>query len=637
MNSAEAGSSVVERIAKINTILSGLAALVGASAWFQPSVAGSDLWWHLAAGREIVATGSVPTVDHFSFTFSGRPWMHHEWLWGTGYWLVYRISPEAVALVNLALLFAVFGVAWAVALRHCGSRLGAGLALWAAAATSYWFLDIRPHEVTLLFVGVVLLTRQQPFARWLWAPLMVLWCNLHGGFVFGFGAIGLFVAVETLENSLERRRLAADPTLWLGLALAGLAFLCNPWGWHILEYPAAYLNSDSPFRAILEWQPPPFDLDPRNFSGRFFWLLAAVLAGGVIETIARVRGGRRAGDLYLIALAAVTSAMALTSRRFIPLFALTSLPLAARSFATASAALRVRLPPSTSSAAERVLPALALAVGLLLWRDVRLFPNPLERWTEYYLYPRAGLRYLQALGVGSRILNYYNWGGFIWLHAPQLHVLIDGRANTLYDERTYDDYVSLLSDAGNARERLAIYAPDSALLPIGRGSLAAKLASQYGWQLVYTDNICAVLLPPGSPRLREPLPNADEVLRDEPDWQLARASGFTARGQPAAAREIAEAVIAREPLAARAYGELADAWASERNLSGIATAIARGIDAEPRFEPTLRQFESAAYRVAGQPALALAALQRGIPRGPFSRPEGVLQDIQQLEAGLASR
>jgi len=630
-------SKLVERMAKINAGLAVLAAIAGASAWFQPSVAGSDLWWHLAAGREIVASGTVPTVDHFSYTLAGHPWMHHEWLWGTGYWLVYRIWPEAVALANLALLFAVFGVAYAVALRHTRSRLGAGAALWAAAATSYWFLDIRPHEVTLLFVGIVLLTRQAPLARWLWAPLMALWCNLHGGFVFGFGAIGLFVLVETLERSLERGRPALDPTLWLGAALAGLAFLCNPWGWHILEYPAAYLNSDSPFRAILEWQAPPFDLDPRGFSGRFFWLLAAVLGGGAVEIHGRLRAGRRGGDLYLVSLAAVTSAMALTSRRFIPLFALSSLPLAARLLATLASAARKRLPERAATLAKRALPAAALAVALLLWRDVRLFPYPLERWTESYLYPRAALRYLQALGVGSRMLNYYNWGGFIWLHAPEMHVLIDGRANTLYDERTYDDYVALISDAGNTPERLAIYAPDSALLPIGQNTLAANLASRYGWRMVYADNIAAVLLPPGSPRLREPLPSPDAVLGDETDWLLVRAGTLTARGQPAAARELAEQVIARDPLAARAYGELANAYASEHNPAGIAASIERGIAAEPRFALTLRQFESSAYQAADQPALALQALERGVPRGPFSRPEQILREIELLRRQLASR
>src|SRR5262249_1038857 len=155
------------------------------------------------------------------------------------------------------------GVAW----RHCEDGLSAALALWAAAATCYWFLDIRPHEVTLLFVGIVVATRAHPLARWLWAPLMVLWCNLHGGFVFGLGAIGLFALVESAEESLAAGRLRIDATLWIGVAAAAFAFLCNPWGWRILEYPAAYLDSNSPFRSILEWQKPPFSLDMRWFSG----------------------------------------------------------------------------------------------------------------------------------------------------------------------------------------------------------------------------------------------------------------------------------------------------------------------------------------------------------------------------------
>src|SRR5512143_3906768 len=117
-------------MAKINRALAVAAALIGAAAWFQPSVAGSDLWWHLAAGREIVAQRGVSTVDHFSFTFAGQPWMHHEWLWGTSYWLVYQLAPDAVALANLALIFAVFAVWFAIARSHSGSDLGAGAALW---------------------------------------------------------------------------------------------------------------------------------------------------------------------------------------------------------------------------------------------------------------------------------------------------------------------------------------------------------------------------------------------------------------------------------------------------------------------------------------------------------------------------
>jgi hypothetical protein len=625
-------------MAKINRYLAPLVALFGAGAWFQPSVAGSDLWWHLAAGREIAAQRSVSTVDHFSFTFGGQPWMHHEWLWGTSYWLVYRIAPDAVAVANLALIFVIFAVWLRVTWRHCESPLAAGLALWLAAATSYWFLDIRPHEVTLLFVGIVLATRREPWARWLWAPLMAFWCNLHGGFVFGLGAIGLFALVETLESSLESRRLRIDPTLWLGVALALLAFLCNPWGWRILEYPAAYLNAGSPFRAILEWQSPPFDLDPRSFSGRFFWLLAIALPGAALELRARVRGGQGAGDLYLVALAGVTGAMAITSRRFIPLFALTSLPLTARLFATLVELAARRIPERIQARAGAAVTALALLASLWLWRDVRLFPHPLARWTESYLYPRAGLRYLQALGTGPRILNYYNWGGFMMLNAPELKVLIDGRANTIYSERVYNDYVSMIGVSDGLPARLALYAPDAALLPVGGESLASALASpRFGWQVVYADDVCAVLLPPGSPRLQRPIPNPEDVVGDEPQWLINRAAALTASGQPSAAREVTERALARNSLLAGGYRELAMSYAVERDLPHIAASIERGIDVEPRFSLALRQYEATAYETAGAPKLALAVLERAVPRGPFSRASNVESNIERLRAELAPR
>ncbi len=609
-------------MAKINRWLAPLAAIAGAAAWFQPSVAGSDLWWHLAAGREIWQSLQLPTVDHFSFTFAGRPWMHHEWLWGVGYWLAYEVDPQLVAWANLGLLIAVFSVAFAVALRHCGSSFGAGCALWAAAATSYWFLDIRPHEVTLLFVGIVLLTRTWSRAPWLWPALMILWCNLHGGFVFGFGAIGLFALVETIRASLAAKRVSLDARLWSGVALTGLAFLCNPWGWRILEYPVAYLDSSSPFREILEWQPPGFSLDPRGFAGRFTWLLVATVAGAALELRSRKR------DFYLVSLAAVTATMALTSRRFIPLFAVTALPMVARLCTVLGDGVIARLPSALAARVTAVAAPVALLVAAGLWRDVRLTPGLLERWTESQLYPRAALAYLRALEPGPRLLNHYNWGGYVMLHAPEFKVLIDGRANTLYDEKTYLDYVALTAAGDGFSSRLEQYPVDAALIPAGSARLAQALASpRYGWRVVYVDQIATVLLPPQSARLSRPLPRPADVLDDDPDWLLARGLAAAGEGRTEQARSLTEAALERDPLLVRAYGQLAQIYARERNAAGIAASIARGIAVEPRSAASLRLLEAIAYESIGDAERSLAALEQAVPRGPFSRPQAILDQL----------
>src|ERR1700733_15876398 len=75
-----------------------------------------DLPWHLAAGRSIFASGSVPRQDIFSWTMAGKPWVDFEW--GT------------------QIIF------------YCLERLGGAPALWfLKAATSF--------GLTLLFVGLL--------------------------------------------------------------------------------------------------------------------------------------------------------------------------------------------------------------------------------------------------------------------------------------------------------------------------------------------------------------------------------------------------------------------------------------------------------------------------------------------------
>src|SRR5438067_11349702 len=51
-----------------------------------------DLWWHLANGRLIVATGSIPHLDLSSSSAAGHPWVMHEWPSGSR---MYRPCPVA--------------------------------------------------------------------------------------------------------------------------------------------------------------------------------------------------------------------------------------------------------------------------------------------------------------------------------------------------------------------------------------------------------------------------------------------------------------------------------------------------------------------------------------------------------------
>src|SRR5438132_11681663 len=75
-----------------------------------------DLWWHLANGRLIITTGSIPHVDLYSFSAAGHPWVMHEWLSDRSMYVLY----QAGGLPRLVAPFA--RVVPARALGPCGLR-----------------------------------------------------------------------------------------------------------------------------------------------------------------------------------------------------------------------------------------------------------------------------------------------------------------------------------------------------------------------------------------------------------------------------------------------------------------------------------------------------------------------------------
>src|SRR5436190_17219043 len=56
-----------------------LLACAAATTGLSPAADG-DIWWHLAAGREMVLRGALLFADPFSVSGAGRPWVDVHWL-----------------------------------------------------------------------------------------------------------------------------------------------------------------------------------------------------------------------------------------------------------------------------------------------------------------------------------------------------------------------------------------------------------------------------------------------------------------------------------------------------------------------------------------------------------------------------
>ncbi|NQX88979.1 MAG: hypothetical protein HRT77_09975 [Halioglobus sp.] len=443
-------------------------------------MAGSDLWFHLAAGREILQTGSPWLLDSWSFPVSGRDWTNHEWLAAVMYYS-WAMTFGLTSLVYWKWLVAVTTfclLQWTLWQRTGGNGIGALLAACGAATVSAPFVDLRPHLYTLLGFSVLLtLCLQRTPARGPLIVLFVVWANLHGGVFFGLMALGILLfpwhdlRLQTLREALVTGVLCA------------LAAAVNPHGLDTFLVPLEYaFDSSSPYRQLAEWRSP---FDPGGIRSPLFFALMWAPAAASLYLLPAVR--ERTGIPWEgLALAALTLAMALTSRRFIPLFGMSLAVLI-------TPLLAVLFDPIRQRALQWSFGLLFLVPGLL-----RLAPYPLQSAPAFhylvaeYTYPSDLVDFMLLNGLHGNVYALYNWGGYLhWRSDGQLKVFMDGRANTVFDADTWHDYMRVSQSSPGWIGTMESTGADYFLWSNTRqdGAQKSRALTETGrWQLLYQDS-----------------------------------------------------------------------------------------------------------------------------------------------------
>src|SRR6266403_1341910 len=78
-----------------------------------------DVWWHIKVGQDILRTHHFPTVDPYSFTAAGTPWIAYEWLGEIVLSLMYRLGGVVALLVMLIVLgsIIILSLCWLATVR----------------------------------------------------------------------------------------------------------------------------------------------------------------------------------------------------------------------------------------------------------------------------------------------------------------------------------------------------------------------------------------------------------------------------------------------------------------------------------------------------------------------------------------
>jgi hypothetical protein len=446
-------------------------------------IADPDLWGEIAMGRETLRRGWPPTRDDFAYVPTKNPVVYHEWLSGV---LFYSLlgGLGSPALKGLTLLT---GLATVTAAAVAARRLGAsGLSLLvvlmiALPALQQGYSVIRAQVFTFLFFSlfIFLLERaEQGHSRALLIiPLvMIVWANLHGGFVAGIGLLLLYTISRLARG--ERSGMLAGITL-----VAVAVTLINPYGlayWHYLR--EALLM---PRPRVWEWRAVPWDLVSR-------WEFKALL---LLSTLTLIVAPVR--HWTAIVVMAVTAFLGARHLRHIPLFCVAAIaflpvhlsPLLDRMVGRLRVRVAARPILSTLVAAFMLLSLLGVAVFQL----VRFTPWRLQVPASYY--PVGAVDFLQVNDLRGNLATPFNWGEYVlWKLHPKVKVSFDGRYETVYSPEVAADSFNFAHGEGDWRRLLREY-PTQMVLVDKRYRAAWLMEEEPGWSVAYEDAISRLYLP----------------------------------------------------------------------------------------------------------------------------------------------
>jgi len=475
-----------------------------------------DLWWHLANGRLMLTTHSIPHVDVYSFSAAGHPWVMHEWLADLGMYLLYQAGGLPWLVAAFAFVVTAAALCLYLLLRRAGLAPSAAVVLTlvgALAGSTAW--GARPQLLNVLFCGLLLLGlieyRAGRLHAWMLPPFIWLWANLHSAFVVGVIISGLFLAGEafdawrTGEGTMPRGRLTA---LAAGIGAGCILALINPFGIQTILFSLGTLTSPLIQNNIQEWASPDFHSLPGLLVEGLIFLLLAGLATG------RVRA--RSSE-WLLAFALLY--LALSSQRHVPLFVVAAAPLMGRCAQALLSLASSLLPPAdrrpAAQAALRWTPArpmghtatlgainlvllIVVAIGMIGYRAVPNLRPAAEAASIKASLPVQAADALARTGRPLRVFNYYDYGGYlVWRLQPDGgRVFIDGRVE-VYGSRVFGEYLAVNYLSSAWPDVLARYRPDAIMMPTNH-PLVTLLAADHDWKLLERDQVATVFTRVGS-------------------------------------------------------------------------------------------------------------------------------------------
>jgi hypothetical protein len=340
---------------------------------------------------------------------------------------------------------------------------------------------------------------------WLLPVLMILWVNLHGGYILGLMLVLLYAAAGTLMhlNAKQEARECLRPVKPLAIAAlaTAVATLANPRGPAILIFPFHLVGRPFIMDNVIEFRSPDF-----HHNSLFMLTLLLYLA---ILFLSPKKPDPIEGSLALLFIA-----MSLYSVRYIPLMLIVVSPMVARRapevlgmLADRFSALRV------TGGARTMMESISVNVTamerrfnghLCVWIAIAICfvaarngTASRDRLFDYRFdearFPVSAVDFALRNQIPGNMFNNDGWGGYIiYAGYPRFRVFMDGRSD-MYGEPILRQYLKVARADLDYEKVLDQYNVTWVLFDAD-SAICQLLVAHGKWKLVYADATANILL-----------------------------------------------------------------------------------------------------------------------------------------------
>jgi len=501
------GSSV--DCAPANRIISSLMILlvfIIAGIYLSRPLYDPDFYWHLKTGQWIWQNKALPHIDPFGVPPLPASSPRTDFIL-TSYWLFQLILYAFYSLGGMA---GIIVFRWVVALISLltftrwtnvrDSNVIAVIILGAIQLLEFYFIG-RPQFISFVCFGILLVILFRYFDQRIESSLlntlvplsvlMVVWANMHGGFLIGQAILIYCVIAEGIKlfhYSLGPLSAQKYRILLISSIAALIASFVNPNAINLIKYLPIIFDSDYYVNVNNLEMLSIFEYFERSRQYFVFLYIASIVLTFCVVFLSNQRK-----NITWIGILAGTAFMGCQHMRLFPFFLVAAMIFITKYFETETSAIKGRF----------------ILIFMLIFTTIYgvsdEFPRILESvksgWVPIYQYPVKAADFVTKNNINGNMYTTMEWGGYmIWRVGPESKIFYDGRTLDVQRAWEYDNSrIIAVNQRSYWKGLFNAYNIGTAILPIyendgNPSTLTLSMYADNDWEMVYADDKEAVFV-----------------------------------------------------------------------------------------------------------------------------------------------